>query len=720
MASELNRVKYAGLDFHTHEDEILARLQVKYADVYNDFAASSLGIMLIDIFAYGLDTLSFYLDRRATDLYLTTARTRKSMSRAARQIGYKMAPSVACSVDVEITPEQAHDFQVTLPSGFQLYGPNRLIFESREQYTWAAGDTSTQTMTFSEGQTMTSVYTSNGDPNQIFEVRSVPSGKFIAGPGSDGVSQVICQVDGVSWTESEFLSFGSTNQFEVGYNDDPPTLRFGDGIAGNIPPAGAEIRFTYFASSGANGQAKAGTITTEVSPLVANFTNIGLIINNPQGASGGSNPEDIEKTRALAPLVFKSRMVNVTAEDYEARSSSFVDSVFGAIAVAKAISVRGASSDVYLNQLVNSIKGLSDDYVSAVTTGSNSVTASLGTISSEIADTYALDSSLEDRLEKISDDAESAAGLISAASADAGVVGSYSTQLESYRSNLDSIIDGITTVGADALSSNTRASIGEIISKIESINQSLGSKAQASVAESDMAATRMQNILKNTDGNDNYIGAKGYRESIRTNTQQVEAATNTATAAVETLSSDVAAIDNTFSDLADEIYAHVDSFLSSDCRANLVEVPVLTLDSDGFYAVPTISLMKALQAWLDSKKEVTQVVKVVGDGSVLIRADIYVDIGVYPGYVEGTIRSQVEAAILGVLRGRRFGDDLQLSELYWVVQPETSGIAGIEHVNIEITGPAGKVDSQGNLVAAQYEVITRGTITVVSTVITDI
>ena len=90
----LVRAKYAGLDFDTHVDDLLARLQVKFAADFNDFAVSSLAIVILDAISYGLDTLSFYLDRRATDAFLATARTRRSVSRLCRQLGYKMGAAI--------------------------------------------------------------------------------------------------------------------------------------------------------------------------------------------------------------------------------------------------------------------------------------------------------------------------------------------------------------------------------------------------------------------------------------------------------------------------------------------------------------------------------------------------------------------------------------------------------------------------------------------------
>ena len=164
---------------------------------------------------------------------------------------------------------------------------------------------------------------------------------------------------------------------------------------------------------------------------------------------------------------------------------------------------------------------------------------------------------------------------------------------------------------------------------------------------------------------------------------------------------------------------HVDAFLSNECQSNLVEVPVLTLDSEGFYVVPTIGLQQSLQGYLDARKEVTQVVKVTGASNLLVAAEITALVGILSGFNEATVRSQVEAEILGVLRGRKFGATLRLSELYAPIAPEADDIKidGVEYVNIAIVGPSVLVDVDGNLPAEDFEVVTRGTITVSSVVV---
>jgi hypothetical protein len=311
-------------------------------------------MMLLDSVAFGLSTLSFYLDRRATDNYLSTARTRKSVARLTRQLGYKMRAAVASSVDLSITIASP-GFNVPMPKGFQFSGPDGLIYECAQPVTWLATDSiRTKSVACYEGVTVVENFVSDGSANQVFQLRQVPDQSFCV---SGSVTVV---VNGTPFVESEFLSFDATNQFELGYNDDPPTVRFGDGIAGNIPMAGATIVVTYVASRGLSGLVNSHTITAEKNPLVVAFQPVAMTVDNPLGSVGGDNPETLSHAKAFAPLVYKSRFVAVTRPDYEALSGSFADPLFGRVAVAQAVSSRSADADAHLNTNIAIIEGAAD------------------------------------------------------------------------------------------------------------------------------------------------------------------------------------------------------------------------------------------------------------------------------------------------------------------------------------------------------------------------
>jgi hypothetical protein len=315
----------AALDFATASDELLLRLQAQFVEDFNDFAVSSLAIILLDLEAYGLDGLGYYLDRRALECYFATATTRQAVTRLCRQLGYKMRGGVAASTDVTVTVPDLYAFAVPIPKGFLIRGPNGLVYEVARAVTFLAGETGgavAKNLPCFEGQSYAESFVGDGTANLTCALRRAGT-KFVV-PGT-----VVVTVNGVVWAEEEFLTFGPTNQYEVGYTEDPPRVRFGDGAIGAIPPTSASIQVS--ACSGAAGRVAKETLTEPVTPLVVNFTTIALTLSNPAASTAGDDPESVEEARENAPRAWKARGVAVTQGDYEGLARSFADPLAGRI-----------------------------------------------------------------------------------------------------------------------------------------------------------------------------------------------------------------------------------------------------------------------------------------------------------------------------------------------------------------------------------------------------
>jgi hypothetical protein len=763
--STLNRALYAGSDFDTHNDDLRARLQVKFAADFNDFAISSLGIMLLDLTAFGLDTLSFYLDRRATDTFLATARTRKSVARLSRQLGYKMGGAVASSVDLDIGVTEQFAFDVPLPEGFQIKGPNNLVFEVAREVlftTTEQGSGITKSVPAFEGQTISETFTSDGSPAQVFELRRVPDDKFVV-QGS-----VVVGVDGAQFEIVDFLEFGETDQVEIGFNDEPSTVRFGDGVSGNIPTSGATIEVTYVASRGLEGQVAKETITEPVTPLVVLFQQIPLTINNAEGSVGGDNRETLASAKSFAPKVFKSRNVAVTSEDYFALAGSFADPLFGRVAVAKAISTRSSGADVTVQNFladiqtgvtdlneelttrtaaINTILGDPDDVDETLVTKYDlfSILAFLRPIAAEIDGGL---SSIDVERVTILTEGRAVKNKAVEVQVDATDIQDAYTAAVGAQVNLQATIDGITTVAADQLSAPTRASINADLSTISDqlslisaeaalIQTAAGTDIRVS-AENILTAVGEINRVMETVGGEDSVGGPALKfanwDLFKTQTllldqdfagdpedpadadnitfhgilDQVELIDTANTTFVSTVNTATAGINE-----------HLDKVLADDCKANLVTVPILTRDAGGFYTAPSTGLISSLQDFLDERKEVTQTVVVASGANFLVSAVISARVGVNAGFSEIVVRTTVESVIEGVLRDRDFGAGLFISELTDAVL----GVAGVGFVNVTIEGhidstavvPATletKLDASGNLIIEESEVITRGTTTV--------
>jgi uncharacterized phage protein gp47/JayE len=148
-----------------------------------------------------------------------------------------------------------------------------------------------------------------------------------------------------------------------------------------------------------------------------------------------------------------------------------------------------------------------------------------------------------------------------------------------------------------------------------------------------------------------------------------------------------------------------------------VTVPILTLDSSGFYVGPSLGLRISLQSYLEARKAVTQTVEVVSGVDLLVYAVLRVQVAVRSGYSEAVVRLAATAALDTLLKGRKFGVSLYRSDIVDAVL----AVDGVAYVNPVIEGHytaqnptvvAGKLDSFGNLLVSENEVVTKGTVDV--------
>lgn len=695
----LRRARYAGLDFATHLDDLQSRMQVQFAAEFNDFVVSSLGIMLLDTIAYGLDTLSFYLDRRASDAYLATARTRRSIARLCRQLGYKMGAAVGSSVDLMVSLEDANVLNVPIPAGFQFQGPAGAVFEAAETVIIPAGSTDQYLVPCYQGESQSESFVSDGTAHQVFELAKVADGSFVTG----GTVVIIC--DGSQWVEKEFLEYGDTAQFECGYNDDPATIRFGDGILGRIPPAGSSVNAYYVISKGKEGQASSHTITSAVNPLVVGLAEVALIIDNPQGSVGGDDLEDIEHARAYAPKVWKSRQVAVTREDYEALAGAYAHPLFGRVAVTQAISARSADADLALRSLITQINSYADDPVPVVQAGVASLNASLALLQASCGDIEATLLAM-------------AAGM-GVVDAQAGTLSNSLRSIVHDSSDASAFVMAVPVAGASTLTAADQALLNGLVTGMGSTASAAAASVgviadQADVIGTDLttAGTLLYDADQLRQGMEAVIGIPATPAGMYIQTAAI-------LDIVEDTSDEIAA-------LGQAIFDHVDKFLSADCKANLVVVPVLCRDAAGFYAPPGTGLLKALESYLEQRKEVTHTLEVISGEDFMVPAVVQAEIAVLPGYPQSVAEASAVATIEALLKGRKFGQSLMLS----VLKDALMNIEAVGWTNASISGSwevplatppvldTTRLDAYGNLILSLGDILTRGQVTVTSRALT--
>ena len=140
-------------------------------------------------------------------------------------------------------------------------------------------------------------------------------------PPADLLSELIADLTASleTWSpQRDLLSSGSVDShFVVEMDDDRVAhLRFGDGVCGRRPDAGAQFLASYRIGNGVAGNVSAEQINKLLfrDSAVDGMT---FLVRNPLPAQGGVDPEPVEEVKLFAPGAFKKQLERaVTASDY--------------------------------------------------------------------------------------------------------------------------------------------------------------------------------------------------------------------------------------------------------------------------------------------------------------------------------------------------------------------------------------------------------------------
>lgn len=341
--TELNKVQYSNQDFLTNVEELKEYIRKNYPDDYNDYVNSSLGMALIDINAYTGQNLSWYMNRKITDLYFPTARTPNAVAKLSRTLGYKPAGARSAQVNLGVTLSSGpYTFQIKIEKPFAFKGPNGLQFEYRNNVpiVFNAGEVY-KTFDVNEGESVVDNFIATGETNQVYYLRRVTADKFIE-EGSISIS-----INGIPWTEYPIIPFENITAFETNILSTPPYIKFGDGIQGQIPANGLGIAVSYVICNGFNGRIVKDSISKPLNPLNVNFTEIPLLISQNSASIGGENPEDLRSITVNAPLFQKTQDRAITKDDYD-----YLANLFPNVAMADAQTIRSITNDYNIQQFL--------------------------------------------------------------------------------------------------------------------------------------------------------------------------------------------------------------------------------------------------------------------------------------------------------------------------------------------------------------------------------
>ena len=100
--AEKKDIKYLNRDFNSFKTSLIDFTKTYFPTTYNDFSATSPGIMIIELSAYVGDVLSFYLDNQLQETYLQYARQTNNLFELAYMFNYKPKVTGVATVNLSV------------------------------------------------------------------------------------------------------------------------------------------------------------------------------------------------------------------------------------------------------------------------------------------------------------------------------------------------------------------------------------------------------------------------------------------------------------------------------------------------------------------------------------------------------------------------------------------------------------------------------------------
>lgn len=651
VTDEINRVKFVSEDFATYRSEADQFFSSHYPNDFNNLLATDLGNALMDQLAFAMQALTFSINRRSSELFLSTARLNKSITKLARMLGYPISPGSPASCDLTLTLSQAYTFPVTIPVGFQFYGPGGVVYEHQANldYIIAPGVT-TATIPVREGTTGRTAYISDGSANQQFSILGVTSGEYLY---SDGM---VLTVDGTAWTRQDLIKYQNSNIFEVLFTDEPPKLRFGDGIAGGIPVSGSQIALIYRYGKGSRGAIGKDQLTSSQTLVINNIT-IPLTLSNTVSDVGG-DPEDIRHVRAYASSFFRTQNAAVVKSDYDT-----IANLQSGVALADAQILRGISTDITIQ-----------DSFTGIFAGQQMVQSAASGI--EMTSVSGLELLGVSGTENLVVSGTSNLGVSGKAGLFVGGTNSLGVSGTQYLGWNGSSITGIDKLGVSGVSV-------------------LYVGGTSGLGVSGTSQLGVDGISMLSVSGKEFVGISG-KDGL-----------------VAEATSGITITDTSVSGLS----AYLSQMMSDTSKANAVQVVVLSSDSNNRYISPSSLTLQNVQNTIQTISDAVVTVKAVDGISKVVNADVTVEIGINQTAVKTDVEQKSLNALtrssspLGLLVRRGAGVSLYKSDIENAIR-DANATGDLRYVNIVINGPAQYLDGAGNLIIGRQQIVQNGTVSV--------
>jgi len=331
-------LNYTNQDYWSMKTRLINFIKQNFDKDFADFVESSLGIMLIENWAFIADTLSFKMDQIANEVFIDTVTELENAFRLAKLVGFNPQPPIASSSLWTATLNNPVLSDLVIPAPFGLsvgIGTANLQIELYpadshnnpildQDIIIPAGSVVNASIVGLEGSTRTQPATGTGAVAQSITLPQFPV----------IYDSVRVRVDGVTWDVVDYFTDSQPRrecrvEFDSLYK---AYVIFGNSRAGMIPSNGSAIDITYRIGGGAIGNVVSNTITKQTVISVNSIEYpIPVSFSNYTKGQYGYDGDTIEDIRNKLPGWIRTQQRAVTGLDYKTIADQFVTPYQGKI-----------------------------------------------------------------------------------------------------------------------------------------------------------------------------------------------------------------------------------------------------------------------------------------------------------------------------------------------------------------------------------------------------
>lgn len=290
-------------------------------DRFGDFNYEGSAInTIVDLLVHDTSYKGFLANMLANESFIQSAQLRPNVVSHAEKLSYipKSPTAARLTCDIEVTPADPSSAPTSV-----VLEPGKSFLSNVGDQTYTFTNTSSYKMSFSEsrgtflatgvdlyqGQFLTNRYIHEANQKHIIPNRNCDRSTLIVqATETNGSTVNRTYNEATSITE---LSETASVYFVTEDSDRRTRISFGRDVVGNEPTTDSVISLSYIATEDDHAN---GVESLIAASTIDNYSNISVTVTTP--SYGGSEAEDIERIRFLAPKFYQTQGRALTASDY--------------------------------------------------------------------------------------------------------------------------------------------------------------------------------------------------------------------------------------------------------------------------------------------------------------------------------------------------------------------------------------------------------------------